>query len=142
MFSKACEYGIKIMIYLAKVKEENRMVGVKEISKAIDSPEAFTAKILQQLAKQNLLLSLRGPHGGFQINKEECPIMLAKVVYAIDGEGLTSHCVLGFKTCSGEHPCPVHHKFVAIRDHLKGMLMTTTIEEVAQQVDEGTYFLA
>ena len=66
MFSRACEYAIKIMIYVAG-NEENRRIGLKEITGAIDSPEAFTAKILQQLVKSKLLDSFKGPNGGFKL---------------------------------------------------------------------------
>ena len=45
MFSKTCEYALKIMMYLAVHQPENRLVGLKEIAQAIDSPVAFTAKI-------------------------------------------------------------------------------------------------
>ena len=70
MFSRACEYAIKIMIYIAGNEEEGRRTGVKEITEAIHSPEAFTAKILQQLAKAGLLDSYKGPSGGFVLAKK------------------------------------------------------------------------
>ncbi|MCR9067029.1 MAG: Rrf2 family transcriptional regulator, partial [Cytophagales bacterium] len=65
MFSRACEYAIKIMIYIASNQQENRKTGLKEVTEAIGSPEAFTAKILQQLVKSGLLESYKGPSGGF-----------------------------------------------------------------------------
>ena len=65
MFSKSCEYGIRASIYVAKQSMKERKVGQKEIAKAIDSPEAFTAKILQKLTKTNVIRSIKGPNGGF-----------------------------------------------------------------------------
>ena len=41
--------------------------GLKDIAFATNSPEAFTAKILQTLVRENLLLSIKGPNGGFEI---------------------------------------------------------------------------
>lgn len=55
MFSKACEYAIRATIYIAVQSNQDNRVGLKDISKEIDSPEAFTAKILQQLSKMRLL---------------------------------------------------------------------------------------
>lgn len=139
MFSKACEYALKIMIYLCSKKEEQELASLKAISNAIDSPEAFTAKILQQLVKNGLLTSLRGPTGGFRI--EDKPVTLLDVVLAIDGEGVVSNCVLGLKECSSLHPCPVHDKFGAVRDHLKGVLATTKLSDIKGGVIEGNRFL-
>ena len=73
MFSKACEYAIKATIYIAQQSHQERRVNVKEVSKAVDAPEAFTAKILQQLCRENILESNRGKQGGFifQIEKQK-----------------------------------------------------------------------
>ena len=49
MFSKACEYAIRSCILIATNSLESKNSNLKDISKAIDSPEAFTAKILQKL---------------------------------------------------------------------------------------------
>ena len=51
MFSKACEYGIKSVIYITEQSLEGRRVSIKQVTEAIDSPKAYTSKILQQLKK-------------------------------------------------------------------------------------------
>lgn len=140
MFSKACEYAIKIMIHLAAVQRDGQKAGLKDISAAIASPEAFTAKILQQLVRSGLLFSVRGPNGGFEVRKDR-PVALSEIVTAIDGEGIMKNCVLGLDNCSEEYPCPVHQKFKAVRDHLTGILISTNIEEIKSGVLQGNSFL-
>lgn len=140
MFSKACEYGLKIMIYLASVEEAGKRAGLKDITGALNSPEAFTAKILQQLVKHQLLKSLRGPSGGFQLRKTR-PIMLIDIVAAIDGEGIIKNCVLGLDICSDTHPCPAHDKFVAVKDHLSGILAFTSLSDIKNGIKQGNRFL-
>jgi Rrf2 family transcriptional regulator, iron-sulfur cluster assembly transcription factor len=141
MFSKACKYAINSMIFLATLPEGQERSGLKEISFAINSPEAFTAKILQVLVRENLLLSIKGPHGGFEINEEGRKAPLYRIVQVIDGDSLFTGCALGLKECSEKHPCAVHHKFKAIRDHLTGMMMTTTLQDMAQGINTGVSFL-
>ena len=58
MFSKACEYAIKSSIYIAQNSIVGKRVNVKEVSKAVDAPEAFTAKILQQLCREGIMDSI------------------------------------------------------------------------------------
>jgi Rrf2 family transcriptional regulator, iron-sulfur cluster assembly transcription factor len=141
MFSKTCKYAINAMIYVASLPGGNERSGLKDISKAINSPEAFTAKILQQLVKSDLLHSMKGPNGGFYIHREPHQIVLSEIVQAIDGDLIFTGCALGLEKCSEDHPCPVHHKFKAVRDHLTGMLMTTSLKDVADSVNIGSSFL-
>lgn len=141
MFSKACKYAINAMIYVATLPEGQERAGLKEISKAINSPEAFTGKILQELVRHDLFSSVKGPNGGFHIQGNPNKIFLSEIVEAIDGDMLFTGCALGLEKCSEDHPCPVHHKFLAIREHLTGMLMTTSLRDVADRVNIGISFL-
>lgn len=128
MFSRACEYAIKIMIYAATRVEGPNRFGLKEMTEAIDSPEAFTAKILQDLVKKNLLKSYKGPTGGFELIEGK-KVRLIDIVMAIDGSKLLDECVLGLPICSGTNPCPVHEKFSTIKNQLKATLAETDIHD-------------
>ncbi len=141
MFSKACEYGIKAMISLARQSSDGRLVSLKEIAASIESPEAFTAKILQQLRKQKLLHSVKGKAGGFKLGSRQEEICLSQIVGAIDGDKIFTGCGLGLKTCSEAQPCPIHHQFKVVRDELKAMLESTTLADLSNGLDIGTTYL-
>lgn len=138
MFSKACEYGIKATIFIAQKSMHAMRVSLKEIAKEIDSPEAFTAKILQSLARNGLVDSHKGPTGGFEMKRTKMDtIKLYDVVKAIDGDTIFHGCGLGLKQCDARRPCPVHDKFVVVRENLTHMLQNTTMYELATGVDIG-----
>jgi Rrf2 family protein len=142
MFSKACEYGIRATIYIASQSLDSRRVSLKEIADEIDSPVAFTAKILQLLSKNGIVDSVKGAHGGFEISKGQIDkIKLSEIVYAIDGEKLYDGCGLGLKECNANKPCPVHDKFVDIRDNLKKMLESTNLFEMTAGLEVGLTWL-
>ncbi len=142
MFSKACEYGIRATLYIAVRSRQDERAGLKDISREIDSPEPFTAKILQQLTRSGIIDSLKGPTGGFAIDKEKLgKIRLSQVVVAIDGDGIYKTCGLGLKACSEKHPCPVHHKFKKIREELKDLLDNTSLEDLVLKLKSGSTFL-
>jgi Rrf2 family iron-sulfur cluster assembly transcriptional regulator len=142
MFSKACEYGIRASIYIAEQSQLNRKVSVKDVAKAIESPEAYTSKILQQLTKSNIIHSGKGPAGGFSMgNKELENVRLSSIVTAIDGEDIFNGCGLGLKNCNEKMPCPVHFQFKEIRNGLKHMLETTTIKSLTLDLNKGLTFL-
>ncbi|WP_458627907.1 RrF2 family transcriptional regulator [Winogradskyella sp. PC D3.3] len=142
MFSKACEYGIKAAIFIAINSSENRRVSPKEISEEIDSPQAFTAKILQALVRNDIVTSVRGAYGGFEIDKNKiAETKLSQIVNAIDGDSIYNGCGLGLHTCDENHPCPVHDKFKSIREELKHMLENTSLEQLALDIKSGVSFL-
>ncbi len=142
MFSKACEYGIKASIFIAINSYEGKRVTPKEISKEIDSPQAFTAKILQSLVHHNLINSVKGAHGGFEIDKNDiATIKLSQIVNAIDGDKIYNGCGLGLHTCDEKHPCPVHDQFKIVRTELKNMLENTNLEQLALDIKSGVSFL-
>lgn len=142
MFSKTCEYGIRATIFIASESFQDKRVGLKDIAKKIDSPEAFTAKILQILSKNNIIKSVKGVGGGFDIPKETMKdIKLSHIVTALEGNRVFTGCGLGLAHCSEEHPCPMHDKFKAIRNELANMLETTNLEELASGIKSGDTFL-
>lgn len=142
MFSKACEYGIRAVIYIAVHSNEGKTISLKSTAKEINSPEAFTAKILQQLVKNDIIRSVKGPNGGFEIGtKRTKEIKLSQIVFAIDGDRIFKGCGLGLKNCSEIRPCPVHDQFKKIRTDLRNMLETTTIHELSQGLKKGLTFL-
>ena len=132
MFSKTCEHAIKAAIFVARQSLEGKRSNLKEISSGIDSPEAYTAKILQVLVKNEYLLSIKGAGGGFEtdLNKiKQLPLM--RIVEAFDGDFIAKRCILGLKTCSGQNPCPIHAKYAPVREQVVSVLESTSILDLA-----------
>jgi Rrf2 family protein len=141
MFSKACEYGIRAMIYIAQRSAASERAGIKDIAKGIDSPEPFLAKILQDLSRKGLVQSVKGPNGGFYLEKGGLQVSLAEVVSAIDGDQLFNGCGLGLKVCSEKNPCPIHDEFKIIRNKLKALLENTRVSEFTEELAKGLLYL-
>ena len=142
MFSKACEYGIRASIFIAEQSLLDKKVSLKDVAEAIDSPAAYTSKILQKLSRYNIINSDKGPTGGFSMGKKELgTVKLSSIVFAIDGDSIYNGCGLGLKKCNENMPCPVHNQFKMIRDELKKMLETTTVISLAMDYEKGFSFL-
>ncbi|AEM71837.1 transcriptional regulator, BadM/Rrf2 family [Allomuricauda ruestringensis DSM 13258] len=142
MFSKACEYGIRSAVYIALQSLDGRRVSVNEIAEEIDSPIAFTAKILQLLSRNDIIHSVKGPTGGFEIARKDMDtVKLNMIVKAIDGDKIYVGCGLGLKECNAQKPCPLHDKFVDIRTDLSKMLKSTNLYELATGLEVGLTYL-
>lgn len=142
MFSKACEYGIKAVIHISSRSQKGERVSLKEVAKAINSPVAFTAKILQSLANDNIITSTKGPTGGYEISgNDQSQVTLHQIVEAIDGDKIYNGCGLGLAQCNELKPCPIHFRFTEIREELKFMLMTTNVSDLTEGIHKGLAFL-
>jgi len=142
MFSKACEYGIRATIYVAAQSLRNDRTSLKAIAEEIGSPVEFTAKIMQQLDRNNIMYSVMGPTGGFKMDKDRIDeVKLSEVVNAIDGDAIYRGCGLGLKKCDASRPCPVHDKFAKIRNDLQQMLESTSVYELATGLEVGLTYL-
>lgn len=141
MFSKSCEYGLRAIIYITQQSIEQNMVSLKTIAAETGSPQPFTAKILQVLAKNNIVKSIKGPYGGFVVEADQFETKLSDIVYILDGDALYKGCGLGLSNCNEKSPCPLHFKFVEIRSNLKSMLEQTTIKSLATDISSQNLIL-
>lgn len=143
MFSKTCEYAIRAIIYIYNKSNSGECkVGIKEIATEIQSPEHFTAKILQLLSRQEIVSSMKGPNGGFYMNAQQGQLNLLEIVKAVDGPHIFTGCVLGLSQCDETKPCPIHAQYKPIRDEMKRMLSGTTVENLATKLEGGLVFLS
>ncbi len=135
MLSSSCRYAIRAVIYLASQPGEKGKTGIKKISQDLHLPTPFLAKILQQLAKQRILSSVKGPHGGFSLNKDPRAITLFDIIRTIDGDGIFTNCVIHNETCASvdksRKECPIHDDYSAIRKLLIDLFRKRTIYDLA-----------
>ena len=129
------------MIFIAQRSGDGYRVGYKEIAKAIDSPEPFIAKILQELVRKGVVQSVKGPNGGFYLDAPGRDCSLAKIVRVVDGDQLFSGCGLGLRHCSEARPCPIHDEFKKIREEISALLENSKIGEFADRLEENLLFL-
>lgn len=141
MFSKSCEYAIKAVIHLCMETQAGGRLSINDIAVAIDSPEPFTAKILQTLSKHKIISSAKGPGGGFFVEQKKKPIYVMDIVHLMDGKDALNRCGLGLKECSEEHPCPIHNEFKSYSCRLKKLLETKTIQQFATEIKSGKAYL-
>ncbi|HOO08677.1 MAG TPA: Rrf2 family transcriptional regulator [Cyclobacteriaceae bacterium] len=141
MFSKACEYAIRATLYISSKSVNGSKLSIKEIAKEIDSPEPFTAKILQVLSREKIISSIKGPNGGFYLDPKAKPIPLNTIVRAMDGEDVLHTCSLGLKVCSDASPCPIHHEIKRYKDRLRKIMKEKTVQGLTRELANGKTFL-
>lgn len=142
MFSKATEYALRATIYIAKKGSAEQKISIAAVAKAIDSPQSFTAKILQTLTKDNKIISsVRGPNGGFFLSEKAKKLPVRSILLAMEENDVLEKCVLGLKKCSENTPCPLHEQYKTIRQQLIKLFGSKTIQQLADEIKEGEVYI-
>ena len=135
MLSNTSRYAIRALIYLAINSNDRTKIGIKKIAEDLDIPSPFLGKILQTLAKQKVLLSTKGPNGGFALSDKMKSIPLIDIIKIIDGDDLFDRCLVSNKSCKEMegNPCTLHTHYEKIREEIHEMFESHTIEGLAKE---------
>jgi len=137
MISNSSKYAIKAVLFLAIYSNEENKIMVKDISEPINVPQAYIAKLLQELAKRKLISSKSGPKGGFYLSEEDRKRNVLDIVNVIEGEKKMNACLLSLEKCNSDNPCPIHYLANKSRTVLIENLKSNTINELALDVKNG-----
>lgn len=133
MLSNTCKYAIRATVYLSVYSNPNKRIGIKEISEKLDMPSPFLGKILQTLAKNKILVSTKGPNGGFSLGRAAEDISLMDIVDIIDGTDIFDICLVRTSKCSSEKPCGIHDSVTSVRKELKNFFINQTVGDLASE---------
>lgn len=140
MLSNASKYAIRAVIYLAENSGTPKKLGSVEIAEALQIPNSFIAKLLQQLAKEGVISSAKGPRGGFYLSEENLQRKVCDILEVIENKKVFEGCFLGLPYCSNENPCPMHDIFSVFKVQLLEKFEHQTILELTDEIREkGTY---
>ncbi len=129
IFSKKCELALQAVLFLSP-KGKDELFSAGQIASKLNAPKEFVSKILQTLTKIGIVGSKKGKFGGFYLATDPSEIRLVDIVIAIDGLEIFHKCVLGFKGCNFEQPCPVHQKWRDLREKTYKILSSETLADL------------
>jgi Rrf2 family protein len=116
-------------IYLSEVGG-GEPVRVSEIAESVGVPRNYLSKILHQLARSGLLVSERGPRGGFALALPAEEITVQQVV---DARHSDRRCLLGRAECTDAGPCPAHVHWQDLADRITSFMHETTLADLRRQ---------
>ena len=78
-------YALQALVHLAKQGHGAAPVASHVIAAERGVPERFLLKVLRPLVSAQVLLSLKGPNGGYRLARPAGKVTLLEVVEAVDG---------------------------------------------------------
>jgi len=141
MLSAKCKYSIRAVLYISVNSSKDHRIGIKSIAENLKIPMPYAGKILNELVRKEIVSSKKGPTGGFFQTEKGLNLPIINIIDAIDGLSFFNKCALGLDECSDDRPCPIHYDFKKSKDHLKKILESKTIAQLAVKIKRNELFL-
>jgi len=127
--SDAAALALHTVTMLADGGKE-KSLSTKEIAAKLKASEAHLSKVLQRLAKAGLVSSIRGPKGGFRLEKDAKDITLLDVYEAIDGRLSVTRCLFGEPVC-GQRGCILGNAMEEASGMIRARMAGTRLADLA-----------
>ncbi|HWO74758.1 MAG TPA: Rrf2 family transcriptional regulator [Bacillus sp. (in: firmicutes)] len=122
-------YGLTIMIELAKKYGEGP-ISLKSIAQTHDLSEHYLEQLIAPLRNGGLVKSVRGAYGGYILANEPSQITAGDIIQLLEGP------ISPVEGIEEEEPAK-RELFIRIRDAVREVLDSTTLEDLAQYSEDG-----
>lgn len=131
-FSAKTEYGLVSLLELAAVHGQGGVLQVAEIAQRQGIPDRYLEQMLTSLRRANILRSIRGPKGGYQLARPPAQIQVAEVVSCLEGEVVARS--------AGRRDSPEYAVLISLEDRLerarRDILEQATLQQLLDQRDQ------
>ena len=130
--STRTEYGIRVLVTLARVGEDDACLSLTAIAKRERLPHAYLEQLVGDLRRAGLITATRGQSGGYRLARPAAEIAMADAVRALEGPLLEMPCagIDDLEHCDRPQPCSVHEIFQRVYESLSATLGATNLAEV------------
>ena len=132
--TKKADYGLMALKYLAEQPPSSAR-SAKDIAEAYHIPPPLLAKILQTLAKAQLLVSHAGTNGGYALARPAKEISAFEVIRAIDGPLFITSCITIHGPCDLAGHCTIKEPLRKVNDSIKDLLSGIRISDLVEMAD-------
>jgi Rrf2 family protein len=123
------QYAIRLLSYIA-VNSEKKQFNAKELSEILDIPYKFLTKIMTTLVKEDLIISIRGREGGYQLSRDASQITMMDILNVFHESENDGTCILGIGVCDSKNKCALHDQWVTPKNMIQKMFEETTLDKI------------
>jgi FeS assembly SUF system regulator len=127
--SKLTDYGTMILVHLAT--HSGRLSSASDVAGGTRLAMPTVQKLLKHLARSELVRSVRGAEGGYQLARPPSSISAAEILDVLEGPLSITECSTKDGNCELEDGCPVGGAWQKINRGIRGALGEITLAELA-----------
>ena len=129
-------FAVTAMIDLALNQDEGpvTLAGISERQKISLS---YLEQLFGKLRRHGLVVSVRGPGGGYCMAKPLAEVSVTDIIRAVD-EPIDATMCGGKANCHDEQPCMTHQLWTTLTEHMLEYLSSVTLAELVAQQRERT----
>ncbi|MBL4660222.1 MAG: SUF system Fe-S cluster assembly regulator [Alcanivoracaceae bacterium] len=127
--SRLTDYATMVVLFLQK---DCKLESSEHIAQAVGLEIPTVSKVLKLLTKAQILSSVRGVNGGYQLERDIADISLYDVVIAIEGNTAIIECARADHLCSQEEGCDARTGWQQVNSDIKNILLNMTIKRMAE----------
>lgn len=130
------EYGLRCLLQLARNEGKPKLMSAEEIALQEGLSVAYVEKILSQLRKANLIKSVRGMYGGYQLSRPSEQIRVGDLVRGVDGDFFSELCTNfsgNQNACIHMNACSVRPVWLMIARHVYRILDNLTLFDLLKE---------
>src|SRR4030067_1050652 len=131
IYSKTAEIAIRALLYLSQ-QSPGAFSSISQVAKNQRLSAPMLSKVLQRLNRHRLVMTQKGPGGGYALGKPAKNITLLNLINIIDGEPDWERCALGLEQCTPSNPCPLCHHWRNLKENIREYLEKTTLFDLTQ----------
>ncbi|AFP85898.1 transcriptional regulator, BadM/Rrf2 family [secondary endosymbiont of Heteropsylla cubana] len=121
-------YAVTAMLDIAKHSDQNP-IPLAEISKRQGISLSYLEQLFSRLRKNKLVTSVRGPGGGYLLNREFNEITVGEIITAVNESVDATRC-RGKETCQGGDRCLTHILWSNLSARISDFLNNITLAEL------------
>lgn len=143
MLTAKGKYGLKALVHLARLPE-GASAQAAEIAKANNISKKFLDAILSQLRGAGIVLSKRGPTGGYTLARSPNLVTAGEAVRTLDGPLAPIACASRMyykpcRDCRSVRDCEVRHAMALVRDATADILDKLSIADMIRSKASETF---
>ena len=126
-------YAVTAMLDLA-LHADAGPVSLADISERQGISISYLEQLFAKLRRRELVRSIRGPGGGYRLNRPGEEIFVAEIIDAVDERVDATGCS-GNSDCQDGHTCLTHHLWSDLSDQIHHFLSDISLASLVQRRD-------
>ena len=130
--SNSSQYAIRILSYMA-LQKETTTLNATQLAEALQIPYKFLTKIMTEVVKSGLVVSIRGREGGYRFEKPTSEIIISEILDIFNDAIKDEECLLGIGFCNGLCKCALHDQWMEPKHLMQKIFSESSLEDIAGQ---------